>query len=79
MKNLNLNEAQFALVIQALGIAERQFQKLHTQMVQSMEIVRNHAPKDGSPEWDAVTQFHKSACALADLNEDLKAGKFDAK
>jgi len=72
-RTIKLTEEQFALVQQALGIAERQFSTLHKQIIETTVNVRKFA---GSEEQSKIANYyHVKACEFADLNIDLNYQK----
>jgi hypothetical protein len=73
-RTIKLTEEQFALLQQALGIAEHQFSTLHKQIIETTVNVRNFT----RPEQTKIADYyHVKACEFADLNIDLSNLKLD--
>lgn len=74
MRILQLSHKQIELLQHALGIAEREFTKLHKQNIETFNTrnnVREHEQREG------VNHLHDYACLFADLNNDIKNSKLD--
>lgn len=75
MKNINIPEEQFNLILQALGIAESTYTDVFTT-IRTKLIQTRHNP-DTEGENSRAIYYHKKACDMADLLIDLKNGIFD--
>lgn len=75
MKTLKLTNDQVATILQALGIAEKQFNNIHKSIIDTINVRGNETNRHEQRE--KADQFFQSACVFADLNDAIKKGEAD--